>query len=198
MNRRCLLLVVLVVWVHTASAGLTRSQEKAILNQHNKFRSKEKRASNMMKLVWSKDLARKAQNWADNCVMGHNPDHSSADWDWVGENMAFATYTNPLEMLSMWEGEKAIFDYNSNRCSPDPRNVLLRSCGHYTQMIWGDTKEVGCGFTTNCRNSNMPSRLVCNYGEGGNWRGEKPYSTGRRCSDCPRQYKKCSEGLCSK
>ncbi|XP_071788505.1 peptidase inhibitor R3HDML-like [Asterias amurensis] len=199
MNRSgMLLVVVLVVWMHTASAGLTRKQEKVILDQHNKFRSKEKGASNMMKLVWSKELARKAQGWADRCIMDHNPEKSSSKWSWVGENMAFASYRNPLDMVSMWEGEKAIFNHKSNRCNPDPSDPLLSSCGHYTQMIWGDTQEVGCGFKTNCPNSGMPSRLVCNYGEGGNWRGEKPYSTGKKCSDCPPQFKKCSGGLCSK
>jgi PadR family transcriptional regulator len=44
-------------------------------------------------------------------------------------------------------------------------------CGHYTQIVWSNTREVGCGVA---RDSNREV-WVCNYNPPGNWIGERPY-----------------------
>ena len=43
--------------------------------------------------------------------------------------------------------------------------------GHYTQVVWRDTKEVGCGIAT----GSNTDYLVCRYSPGGNVIGQKPY-----------------------
>ena len=43
--------------------------------------------------------------------------------------------------------------------------------GHYTQMVWKKTNEVGCATA----DSNTLSLLVCRYSPGGNLYGETPY-----------------------
>ena len=42
----------------------------------------------------------------------------------------------PKQVVDRWASESSNFDYKTNRCHG--------ACGHYTQIIWRDTKEVGC------------------------------------------------------
>src|SRR5712691_6171246 len=55
------------------------------------------------------------------------------------------------------------YDYASNRCHG--------VCGYYTQIVWRDTREVGCGVARG------PGRevWVCDYSPPGNWVGRRPY-----------------------
>jgi hypothetical protein len=51
------------------------------------------------------------------------------------------------------------------------------SAGHYTQIVWKDTKKVGCGAATS---DGKETIIVCRYSlgpthEGGNVFGENPY-----------------------
>ncbi|MEO7138026.1 MAG: CAP domain-containing protein [Gemmatimonadales bacterium] len=46
-------------------------------------------------------------------------------------------------------------------------------CGHYTQLVWRATREVGCALNS-CPGPAFPNSIVCNYGPGGN-SGGPPY-----------------------
>jgi len=43
--------------------------------------------------------------------------------------------------------------------------------GHYTQMIWKNTSQIGCALAR----TNSWDILVCRYSPKGNMIGEKPY-----------------------
>jgi hypothetical protein len=43
--------------------------------------------------------------------------------------------------------------------------------GHYTQVVWKTTTEIGCGMATGSAND----YLVCQYSPGGNVIGQAPY-----------------------
>jgi pathogenesis-related protein 1 len=45
-------------------------------------------------------------------------------------------------------------------------------CGHYTQVVWKNSMEVGGGMAI-CDNKSQV--WVCNYNPPGNVEGEKPY-----------------------
>ncbi|XP_038076210.1 peptidase inhibitor 16-like [Patiria miniata] len=193
-TRRVLLLALLILG--PVNARLTETQKREILQYHNDFRNNVyPKAANMVKLSWDDDLARKAQDWADSCVDGHNNVKSNSRWDWIGENMAYSTATDLRGMVKGWEMEGKIYDYGSDYCRTVPGDPMKSSCGHYTQMVWANTKFLGCGFKTGCPGY-FSNRLVCNYGEGGNWIGEKPYESGGKCSRCPKGYKRCNRRLC--
>lgn len=80
--------------------------------------------------------------------------------------------------------------------------------GHYTQMIWSDTTDVGCAasyYTTKPENSLTSSVkkwhnivFVCNYAPGGNYISLPVYRIGKPSSACPNGTKgnKRYPGLC--
>jgi hypothetical protein len=50
-------------------------------------------------------------------------------------------------------------------------------CGHYTQLVWANTRRIGCA-RHNCSGLTFPSSIVCDYGPGGNFGGQSPYAAG--------------------
>ena len=95
-------------------------------------------------LRWSSALARQAQDWADHlqttksCEMEHS--HAPN----VGENLAWASgqHLTPAAVVDMWARESRDFDPASGRCTPGA------VCGHYTQIVWRNTREVGCAMAS--------------------------------------------------
>lgn len=132
---------------------------------------------------WSNDMAAYAQEWSNylafqnGCKMAHRS-KLGFNRKKAGENIYWAS---PLmwsdgrtevqdvdapEVAKAWADEKVDYNYTNNRCRPG------KQCGHYTQMIWRDSTEVGCGMTL-CPDKGQI--WVCNYNPPGNWIGEKPY-----------------------
>ena len=60
-----------------------------------------------------------------------------------------------------------------------PLSKETKDTGHYVQMVWGDTEEVGCGmvyYKSNClgkypKNEYYETLVVCNYAKSGNYLG---------------------------
>ena len=69
--------------------------------------------------------------------------------------------------LASWASEVANYTYASNTCAAG------KVCGHYTQVVWRATTEVGCALA-DCPALQFKSTVVCDYGPGGN-SGGKPY-----------------------
>jgi uncharacterized protein YkwD len=130
-----------------------------MLLAHNEVRARV----DVAPLRWSYRLAARAQEWATHLLeegqFYHRPHPVS------GENLFEITGSRalPVEVVGDWASEAHDYSYRSNSC----RGV----CGHYTQLVWGDTREVGCAVARD------PGRevWVCNYDPPGNWVGERPY-----------------------
>eukprot|EP01083_Nonionella_stella_P049661 132264_1 len=56
-------------------------------------------------------------------------------------------------------------------------------CGHYTQMAWGNTRYIGCGYANGCTINRWSAVFVCNYFPAGNYGGE-PYASGGNSDQC--------------
>jgi pathogenesis-related protein 1 len=114
-------------------------------------------------LVWSDRLAARAQDWADTLLARRQFNHRPNSH--YGENLFEITGApaSPAQVVNAWAAESRNYDYNSNRC----RGV----CGHYTQIVWSDTKEVGCAVAR----GGGSEVWVCNYDPPGNWVGQRPY-----------------------
>ena len=71
----------------------------------------------------------------------------------------------PLEGLAnTWGEEIQFYDEASNEC-------VGGGCGHYTQIVWSNSTELGCGTVT-CDGVDI---WVCQYNPAGNVSGERPY-----------------------
>jgi len=201
--------------------GVTNQAVKdAIVKKHNELRSKvakgketrgvdgsQPKASNMRKLVWNDELAEVAQRWVDQCVSGHDKNRRTEtfssgvgqNWAWQGNwKMDEQIEIAPI-MVERWYDEvkditnKAVDSFSSNNAVTGSTGVI----GHYTQVVWADTTDVGCGYMTAKNNGRFETVLVCNYGPAGNWNGAAVYKRGRPGSKCPSGTKKTSEGLCA-
>lgn len=109
-------------------------------------------------------LAGAAQQWANGCKFEHSGNG-------YGENLAFFSGqdSRPAEVVGAWAAEVADYDYQANSCADGAQ------CGHYTQIVWRNTAQVGCGATA-CNVEGFDGILwVCNYNPPGNVVGERPY-----------------------
>ncbi|MCB9751214.1 MAG: hypothetical protein H6713_14655 [Myxococcales bacterium] len=137
--------------------------------EHNKVRAQV----GVAPLSWSPALGGVAQQWADylatenNCQLTHRP----AAQQQYGENLYWHSATaSAVAAAGSWAAEAASYTYQTGACSG--------VCGHYTQMVWADTRYVGCGFAR-CTGDGAPLSggeiIVCNYDPRGNYVGQKPY-----------------------
>jgi hypothetical protein len=137
-----------------------------ILNAHNKYRQEV----GVPPLQWSNSLARDAQEWANYLAsQGGNLEHSQNTGQgenlWGGTAGAFS-YT---QMVDGWGSEKRYF---VNGTFPNVSSTgNWYDVGHYTQIIWRNTKAVGCGVARGGGND----ILVCRYSPPGNYQGQKVY-----------------------
>mgnify|MGYP006268261299 CR=1 FL=1 len=138
----------------------TEAEQKILLEKHNEWR----RTVGVPPLEWSEELAKSALKWAKNLKRGCRFEHSDSGYGenlWKGTTGAYALSV----VVDSWGNEVEYYNYETNECDPG------QICGHYTQVVWGSTKKVGCasiecdGFTT----------WVCQYDPPGNWIGQKPY-----------------------
>jgi pathogenesis-related protein 1 len=149
---------------------------------HNAVRSE----LGLPNLTWSSDLAVVAQDWADTLAsdcgafMHRQP-------NMYGENLAaqFSTgLNNPMtaeEAVDGWAAEVDCWTFGAiqrgEACEAACTQRLNASgCGHYTQIVWRSTREVGCGYAR-CNQSGgaLMQIWVCNYDPPGNVIGREPY-----------------------
>ena len=138
-----------------------------ILQTHNKYRQE----ISLPALAWSNDLAKSAQNWANKLAAASQFKHSKPNGAY-GENigMGKSGYTSPKQIVELWGSEKQHFI--PGRAFPDlSKTGNWKDVGHYTQVIWKNTKSVGCGVASSGDNE----YFVCHYHPPGNYRGQKPY-----------------------
>ncbi len=114
-------------------------------------------------LVWSDQLAAMAKGWAENLLTSGRFEHPARSE--YGSNLFEITgsLARPSDVVRDWASESKYYDYTANTC----RGV----CGHYTQIVWNDTKKVGCAFAR----GGVRQVWVCEYDPPGNWVGKRPY-----------------------
>lgn len=153
------------------SAGVVLTADhpeaRAFLAAHNEVRAGTSSRAPLPPLVWSNALARDAARVAARCKLDHSRTEN-------GENLAAAAPAlSPTQAVALWEKEEADWDAAKNRCRSG------RACGHYTQLVWRSTREVGCA-SQRCEGGDLGALgswvvAVCQYAPGGNLRGAAPY-----------------------
>ncbi|XP_055346979.1 cysteine-rich secretory protein 3-like [Paramacrobiotus metropolitanus] len=159
----CALLLTAIVAVVNCASPVTKRQQKEIVTLHNHYRNIVK-AKNMNMLKWNEKAAQMAQQWANTCPTGHNSndDRNLAGFDGCGQNIAWreGSALSWSDAINDWFEEVKNFRY----CRQPTGKV-----GHFTQMMWADTKVVGCGIRTDCNKLGRNTIVyVCNYCDAGN------------------------------
>jgi pathogenesis-related protein 1 len=132
-----------------------------MLDSHNKWR----KDIGLPPLVWSAELAKFSQEWANKLIatnqFKHYPNNN------YGENLIFSQgkRMSPSSVVKLWGDEGRDYNPQTNSCKPGGM------CGHYTQLVWRNTKQVGCAMAK----SGNKEVWACNYDPPGNYIGEKPY-----------------------
>lgn len=143
-------MVMCVAALAVVSPAMSADFAGQVLAAHNALRAQH----GVPALKWSASIAKTAQAYADQCVF----EHSGTD---LGENLATGTTGaySPAQFVNDWYSEIANYDFGAGTGD---------DTGHFTQVIWKSTKQVGCGLAQ-CSGNDI---LVCQYSPAGNYDGE--------------------------
>ena len=157
---------------------------------HNQVRSKVNQGGyegqplplpGLAPLAWDEALADSAGKYAKGCIWRHSTDRIN-----TGENLYASTNKNAsiFDAVDSWADEYKDYDFASATCSAG------KQCGHYTQLVWQDTLQVGCA-SVYCPSLKYEdgsevfpgfegaTYIVCQYRPAGNYPGRQPYYTGQ-------------------
>ena len=185
-----MVLLFILFIINLATATLPNSQQiQTFVNTHNYYRSVvDPPTSYMPPVSWSTSLANSANNWAvlaqrlraslQRREVQCNFQHSGTPN--VGENLYVTSSRtlnpanfNPTPVVNSWGGERWYYNYGSNSCTPG------QVCGHYTQIVWLNSVNIGCAFQDCPVLGNAPfssgTIAVCQYSPRGNIVGLRPY-----------------------
>ena len=117
-----------------------------------------------------------SQQWAQHLLeIGKLQHSSSQERNGAGENL-FVVYTTQSytpnavakQAVNAWYSEVKNYDYNNPTFSP--------STGHFTQVVWKNTTDLGCGYAAGATTINGTAYtayyVVCRYSPAGNILGE--------------------------
>ena len=146
--------------VAASAAGL----ESDILQRHNAMRARH----GVPPLRWNASIAAVAQDWANTNARQNRMYHRQPNR--YGENIYWMSGGKVTGAMAVdaWYGEISQYNYG--------RPGFSAATGHFTQVVWKDTTEVGCG---SARDSRGGTYVVCNYSPPGNVQGRFPANVPR-------------------
>ncbi|XP_077985840.1 Golgi-associated plant pathogenesis-related protein 1-like [Glandiceps talaboti] len=142
-----------------------------LLNSHNFYRCQH---GITQKMTLAADLNDFAQQWADHLAATDTFDHSSnrgSDPPERGENLwsgsdgalwtEYDQFTGEVPVQN-WYSEIIYWNYSTNHATPG------KSAGHFTQVVWKQSTELGCGVATTQKSWGPKFIVVCQYRQAGN------------------------------
>ncbi|KAF3939205.1 Natrin-2 [Dactylella cylindrospora] len=115
----------------TAST-IGNSLRQQMLAYHNGWRAHHGAAA----MTWNTTMSVAALRSASKCVFAHTSNNP------YGENIAAGTPNNPAWYAWLWYNEVNKYDYNNPGFSS--------ATGHFTQVVWKNSKQLGCAFVSGC------------------------------------------------
>ncbi|MCZ7625331.1 MAG: CAP family protein [Candidatus Methylomirabilis sp.] len=151
---------------------LTTKEANKLVQYHNKVRVEV----GVGPVKWSPIVATFAQQWANEVARTGEVRHRPREGKWkqkYGENIAWG-FGGAHDVLSGAERWYAAIKFYTPG-TPIPDSFGNFKAGHYTQMVWKDTTEIGAGkaiIQTGERKGWLV--IVCNYNPPGNLIDKKP------------------------
>ena len=133
-----------------------------IILKHNALRAKH----NAVALTKLDDLAELAETTLQGCVDAGTLVHSGTSYKgkWMGQNLHLSSYPTTAEsVLDGWyTSEEVNYDYDTG----SSKGGVI---GHFTQVVWKGSKQIGCNYKVGpWRNFPNSYYVCCNYFPGGN------------------------------
>jgi pathogenesis-related protein 1 len=153
--------------------------------EHNNARANVVAAEPLPALTWSPLLASEARRWADELARRcHGLEHHTSPE--YGQNIASRASSgvdssfSPAEAVAGWVAEGKCYrhgrygttDHCDKACAAELHSP---GCGHYTQVVWRTTRELGCAYASCGRDGMLVEYWVCDYSPPGNIRGREVY-----------------------
>eukprot|EP01062_Namystynia_karyoxenos_P044701 TRINITY_DN3297_c1_g1_i1.p1 TRINITY_DN3297_c1_g1~~TRINITY_DN3297_c1_g1_i1.p1 ORF type:complete len:936 (+),score=181.71 TRINITY_DN3297_c1_g1_i1:95-2809(+) len=155
---------------------LTTAQKQEVVDRHNFVRAYH----GACPLTWSDAIEQQVidsqlATWMQ-CQMSHTSNaarQGKAGHSFLGENLAWASSQQCANNFGVglktmaWYLEEYDYDYN-NPGNAKPGGGQI---GHFTQVVWKETTEIGCMLYQCTGQSNKEVLFACQYGVGGNMGG---------------------------
>lgn len=143
---------------------VSAAEAQAALDFHNAKR----REVGVPALSWSPQLASVAQRWAEHlasavgCQLEHTQNNRYGENLFAGNGYPYSA----VDASRSWYEEIQQYRYGAVSAQN------YHATGHYTQMVWRDTTQVGIG-KAQCENGGVV--IAAEYNPPGNYLGQRPY-----------------------
>jgi len=125
--------------------------------------------------TWNDDLASAAQVLTDSCVWAHDTTIAAGDMSPYGQNLAGTFPGDPGYSVDMWYNDEMEnwpeSAYGANIADWPAPGFYNGNYGHFTQVVWVASTEVGCAKTVcniNQPGVYVPVYIACNFYPAGN------------------------------
>lgn len=146
---------------------LTQQQAQQMVNYHNQKRAEVGNGN----VSWSAQIARYAQQRADQIARNKQLAHLPQGQNPYGENLAAGGSTGGtggytvISACDGWYAEKAKLPRNARTMTVD---LFNKGVGHYTQMVWKGSTQIGAGISQYQQGGFTMTVVVCCYNPPGN------------------------------
>ena len=155
------LLICLIASIFSTVVFDMEQVRKDLLDRHNYYRAKHQ-AANLERLAALETIA---QSYSEKLVTLGYLVHSSntLNGNYIGENLYFGYNAGYLgtKPVDAWYDEIKDYDF--------AKAEFTSGTGHFTQVVWKNTKQVGCGVACSAKDY---CYVTCNYYPGGNYLGQ--------------------------
>lgn len=136
--------------------GPTADESKDALMLHNMYRAMHQAPL----LTWNKEMAAKAQDWAEKLAREQRLVHENEGSTDYGENLAEVGSDDKalLRAIDAWYNEVGQYNFKEAKFSTDT--------GHFSQLVWGASNELGMAKAKTKDNTNV--YVVARYKPAGN------------------------------
>lgn len=146
----------------------TKSNMRNLHNNHRSIVARGQEAKHpykavgMKRLIWDDALAQRASDCAATCPSGHCAGDDGENISRL--NVGFAPEDLPFQATQQWskEVDEIPNTFSKGMFPLDNTSEIFNKIGHWTQMIWANTRRIGCGAAED----DKIIYVVCRYDTG--------------------------------
>ncbi|KAF2665575.1 PR-1-like protein [Microthyrium microscopicum] len=167
--------IVLSCLAHHILAGVPDINDQSFqdlnLSQNNNIRTQ----AQAQPVNWNGQLALVAKQVADKCVFKHSGSGYGENLFMISNSESDPDYGSlTSSAYNAWISEMSNYDFNN------PEGSSLQQTGHFTQLVWKATTDIGCAWARCAGTGGLAYNhmFVCEYSPAGNVAGEYSQNVG--------------------